>query len=255
MRRSSSGSGFMRLVSLALITALISMSFLAPSASALALSSSSYASFYNPQLPSSTYSIPASPSLPGFSLVGPLPGDEPVLVSIVVPLRNQGLLYSLAEEISTPGSPDYGHFLTRAQAEELFYPTQEFDQVKSYLESHGFRIVFTALDSALVAVGTASQVKDYLGLSVDLYSNGTLSYYAASGTPSLQGAYVYVSNVTAVLLWHPPDLVTGSTVEAVAAAAEPNQTFPLEGIPVTYLWSAYNETGSSPQATTARATR
>jgi len=180
----SPGSSVKRLIVLAALVALISTSLsISP---VVALSSSPFPSASTP-----SYSQrPPSPSLPGFSLVGPLSGDEPVLVSITVPLRNQGLLYSMAEGISTPGSPEYGHFLTRSQAEELFYPTQQFDRVKSYLESHGFRIEFTALDSALVAVGTASQVKEYLGLSVDLYSNGTLSYYATSDTPSISGAYV-----------------------------------------------------------------
>ncbi|WP_174448075.1 protease pro-enzyme activation domain-containing protein [Conexivisphaera calida] len=243
MGYSSSSSSWKRLISLAALAALISASFsISP---ALALSSPS--PIYSSSLPSAfvpAYSQqPPSPSLPGFSLVGPLPGDEPVLVSVTVPLRNQGLLYSMAEEISTPGSPEYDHFLTRSQAEELFYPTQEFDRVESYLESHGFRIEFAALDSALVAVGTASQVKEYLGLSVDLYSNGTLSYYATSGTPSISGAYVYVSNATSVLLWHPPDMVTGSALRGIAAIAGPNQTLPAEGMPVTYLRSAYNETG------------
>jgi subtilase family serine protease len=85
-------------------------------------------------------------------------------------------------------------------------------------------------------------VKEYLGLSVDLYSNGTLSYYATSDTPSISGAYVYASNATAALLWHPPDMVTGCTLKGIAATAGSNQTLPAEGISVTYLRSAYNET-------------
>ena len=244
MGHSFPGPGWKRLITLAALAVLISASFSTSSAASLSSPSSSF-----PSSPFSSASVPAysrqppSPSLPGFSLVGSLPGDEPVLISITVPLRNQGLLYSLAEEISTPGSPEYGHFLTKSQAEELFYPIQEFDRVESYLESHGFRVEFTALDSALVAVGTASQVREYLGLSLNLYTNGTLSYYAASGTPSISGAYVYVSNATSVLLWHPPDMVTGDTLRGIAAIAGPNQTLPAEGMSVTYLRSAYNETG------------
>jgi len=218
----------------------LSMSFGYMSAPAVALSSPA------PAVPATF--TPAgmaspAPALPGFRDSGPLSGSQPVLVAITIPLRNQQLLYSIAMEVSTPGSPDYGRFLTEGQAASLFYPTSEFDSVDSYLTAHGFRVELAALDSAIVAVGTASQVEEYLGLSVDLYSNGTLSYYAASGAPSLPGVYVYASNVTAVLLHSPPTLVAQGALSGLAASAEPNQTSPIEGIPAVDLRSAYNETG------------
>jgi subtilase family serine protease len=100
----------------------------------------------------------------------------------------------------------------------------------------------SALDSIIVAQGTASQVSQSLGLEFNVYSNGTESYYSASGVSALEGVYLYSSNVTSVLLAHPTSLVTESTITALrsSTSSQSNQTAPVESYPVTDIASAYN---------------
>ncbi|MDA4113260.1 MAG: protease pro-enzyme activation domain-containing protein [Thaumarchaeota archaeon] len=187
--------------------------------------------------------IPVVPTLlTGYRPMGPLSPSTPVTVTIGIPLQNGQSLQYLTEQISTPGSPMYHQFLSQAQIQR-FLPTAEFQVALAYLEQRGLTILSSSLDSIITAQGTASQVSQSMGLSLELYSNGTSSYYSASGVSQIPGAYVYSSNVTAVLLRHPPDLVTGATVSALdARASQTNQTVPIEAYPLKDLQSVYNAT-------------
>ena len=181
-------------------------------------------------------------ALPGYKPVGQLPPNYPVLVTIAIPLKNQQLLYSLLQQISNPRSPNYDHFLTYEQIKQLFLPVNQFESLKSYLQSKGFKVVLTAMDSALVVEGTAQQVKEYLGLSSVVYSNGTYSYYTLVGYPKID-AFVYASNVTGLILLHPNTLVTEKIASSLAQRLQPNMTAPISAISAKLLWKAYNTTG------------
>ena len=99
--------------------------------------------------------------------------------TLSIPLKNVGLLYYYALAVSNPSSPLYHHFLTKEQVEKLFYPTQQYEQVLSYLKQSGFNIILTAADSVIVATATVGQVEKYLGLNFEVLSNGTLIYYTS----------------------------------------------------------------------------
>ncbi|MDG6931740.1 MAG: peptidase S53 [Nitrososphaerota archaeon] len=179
--------------------------------------------------------------LPGYKNVGVYSSQQPLLVTVMIPLRNTGLLYSTVQQISSPSSPSYRHFLTQSAVKSTFYPVNRFNSVEDYLVSKGMKIVYTALDSVIVVSATPAQIRDDLGLSVYTFSNGSLSYYAGEGTPSLSGAYVYVSNITSILLHSPPDMVTSSMLESfMKNTMQPNQTSPIQGISAVDLRSAYN---------------
>ncbi|WP_117353835.1 protease pro-enzyme activation domain-containing protein [Acidilobus sp. 7A] len=143
--------------------------------------------------------------LPGYRYVGGMSRDAVVLGVLYVPLRNAQLIYYYAQAVSTPGSPLYHRFLTPQQVQELFYPTQRFEEAESYLASHGLRVLYTAADSIIVFEGTVKDVESALGVKVGMFSNGSLSYYAVTSySGNALGLVPYVSNVTAVIFRSPP---------------------------------------------------
>jgi len=152
-----------------------------------------------------TYPGAFAASLPGFRYVGNMNENAIVMGVIYVPLRNVQLIYYYAQAVSTPGSPLYHKFLTPQQVQELFYPTQQFKEVESYLTSHGLRVLYTAADSIIVFGGTVKDVESALGVKIGVFSNGSLSYYAiTSYSGNALGLAPYISNVTAVIFRSPP---------------------------------------------------
>jgi len=138
----------------------------------------------------------------------------------------------------------YHHFLTQQQIQE-FLPVAQYDAAISALSRAGLSIISSSLDSAIVAEGTASQVSQALGLKYAVYSNGSSSYYTASGADPISGSYLISSNFSSILLRQPTDLVTGHMVPALGTTSQSgnNQTAPIEAYPITDLQSVYNATG------------
>ncbi len=198
------------------------------------------ASAATPALPASSSVVPTV--LSGFEPSGAVPPSTPVTVTIGIPLENEQSLEYLTQQISTPGSPLYHDFISQAQA-QAYLPVSQYQTAVAFLQQSGLTITSSSLDSIIIAQGTASQVTRAFGLQMEMYSNGTSSYYGASGVSPIPGAYVYSSNVTALLLSHPPDLVTQAGLSALRShLAQSNQTAPLEAYPLTDLQSVYNAT-------------
>ncbi|MDP7983045.1 MAG: protease pro-enzyme activation domain-containing protein, partial [Conexivisphaerales archaeon] len=182
-------------------------------------------------------------ALVGFKPEGTLNPSADVLAVVYIPLRNQGLLYSLAKEVSTPGSSLYRKFMSASQAESLFMPSQaQLSAVISQLKSDGLTVIQSLGTSMLLVGGQASKFSS-LGLKFEVYDNGSVSYYTAEGESSIQGAQIYASNVTSVLFARPSTLVSGPQIAAMRRLAESeNQTFSIEGYSAAKLAKAYNAT-------------
>ncbi len=156
-------------------------------------------------LPSQTTSIG---TLSGFSYSGPVSSGTQVTATLVIPLRNIAELESMSEEISSPGSPLYHHFLTSAQEKSMFYPTVQYDCLMTQLNELGLKIISTSSDSIITVQGSSSQISSIFGLTENMYSNGTAYYYAGSGPTSFDGAILISSNVSAILHATPTTLIT-----------------------------------------------
>jgi len=178
--------------------------------------------------------------LSGYKSIGAADPNMPVTVSVAIPLRNVSGLGSLVKQISDPNSPNYRHFLSSAQASQMFLPTARYQSVLTYLTDHGFTIGFTALNSTIVATGSVSQVKQYLGLDTQMFTNGTYSYYAGTGATSLTGAYAYASNST--FLMARPDYLKSASFGSGPLPASYNVTFTEGGQSTKLLQSVYNAT-------------
>ncbi|MEM2615381.1 MAG: protease pro-enzyme activation domain-containing protein, partial [Thermoplasmatales archaeon] len=181
---------------------------------------------------------------PGFKNLGPISPDQVIQFEVFVPLRNTNLLSSDVVAISTPGSPMFDHFMTVSQVENLFTNAQLYRSVLSMLRAEGFNVELTAMNSVILASGTAGQVRNDLGINVNLFSNGSFTYYSSYGSSIIPGVDVIASNYSSMLFEHPSTLVTSSVINKEKAMAQQiNQTYSISAFPATYLQNVYNETG------------
>ena len=120
--------------------------------------------------------------LPGYTLVGPAPAGQVVLVNIALPLRNTAQLSSIAKAVSDPSSPLFGEFLSLEQIRRDFLPTADYQKMLAYLSDCRLPVVAKALDSVIVVQATVGQVRQYLHSDVNIYSNGASSYYMTKGS-------------------------------------------------------------------------
>jgi subtilase family serine protease len=79
---------------------------------------------------------------------------------------------AIAQAVSDPHSPSYGHYLTPAQFRHQFAPSQaSVNAVTSWLRSQGFAIDYTPQNNRYVAAeGTLSQAAAAFGTSFGLYA-------------------------------------------------------------------------------------
>jgi subtilase family serine protease len=91
--------------------------------------------------------------------VSATPDSQSVTFRVYLPWRNAAAAEALATSVSTPGSADYGKFLTPAQFRTRFAPsTADSAQVASWLKSQGFSVAGTPANRKYVeATGTAAQ--------------------------------------------------------------------------------------------------
>ena len=196
------------------------------------------------QLPTASAQVPpsskASP-LSSYKSVGTADPSTPVLVSVAIPLRNLPLLTSLVKQYSDPSSANFRHFLSYGEVTQMFLPAQsQYQSVLNYLIASGFTVESSALNSMIVIHGTAGQVSRSLGQKVDIFTNGTYSYYQTMGASSLAGAYSYGSNSSGLLMR--PDFMraAGAASGAVPCA---NVTCAEGGQSTKLLQRVYNSTG------------
>lgn len=168
-----------------------------------------------------------------FRFVGAAPAGLPVLASIAIPLRNLDLLSSLVKQVSDPTSPMFRQFPTDQQITQDFLPTAQYDSMMRYLSTTPLQVQFTALDSVIVIRGTVSQLNQYLGTGVNVFSNGTASYYMGSAQ-TFRGALLYASNATY--------LFARQAITALPASGA-NVTFTGGAVTANQLQAVYNATG------------
>ncbi|BBG24293.1 S53 family peptidase [Sulfuracidifex tepidarius] len=193
---------------------------------------------YSQQIPNTSLPSYNIPEVKGFVYEGTLNPHTSVVVTFQIPLRNLNLLYYYAEQTSDPGSTLYHHFLAKEQVRELFYPVHSYEKLLSWVKEEGLKVISSSTDSVIVVEGQAYQFQK-IGLNFLVFSNGTESYYAASGNLNEPvRAFVYSSNLSNIFFQHPSTLFTHMN----AKKENVNSTAPIEGYPIKSLWEAYNIT-------------
>jgi subtilase family serine protease len=102
----------------------------------------------------------ASPAASRTPSVGAVADDSSIQFEVDLKLPDQAAAESFAQAVSSPGSSQYGRYLTAAQWEHQFSPSeQNVDQVTAFLKRNGFTGVAASGDRMSVsATGTAAQV-------------------------------------------------------------------------------------------------
>lgn len=86
-------------------------------------------------------------------LVGPLPAEQRMNLTMVLPLRNQADLKSLLTRLYDPSSPDYRHFLTVDEFTERYGPTtDDYQAVVAFARSSGFTVTAAPSNRLVVPV-------------------------------------------------------------------------------------------------------
>ena len=123
------------------------------------------------------------------ALLSPLPADQQLHISIVLPLRNQTALTSLLSRLYDPKDPDYRHFLTVGQFTQQFGPTaDDYQAVVAFARSNGFVVGQSPANRLIVPMsGTAAQINQAFHVSMNVYQHPTenRTFYSPDREPSL----------------------------------------------------------------------
>ena len=100
----------------------------------------------------------AAPAIPSNAFVSAAAPTQVVSFSVYIPVRNQAALDALAAAQQTPGSPSYHKWLTAAQFNAQFGPTQtSIANVTTALQGQGFTVAGVT-GRAVQVTGTAAMV-------------------------------------------------------------------------------------------------
>ncbi len=123
------------------------------------------------------------------ALLSPLPADQQLHISIVLPLRNQTALTSLLSRLYDPKDPDYRHFLTVGQFTQQFGPTaDDYQAVVAFARSNGFVVGQSPANRLIVPMsGTVAQINRAFHVSMNVYQHPTenRTFYSPDREPSL----------------------------------------------------------------------
>jgi subtilase family serine protease len=188
------------------------------------------------------------------SKVGTADASQTVKLSAFLGFRNHDELSRLIAAQSTPGAPEYNHYLTAAQFRAQFAPSARDEaKVEDGLRALGFAVSGKPASNLYVEfTGTVAQVKTAFGVSQDLYSYSGKVMRANAEQPrlpaSLSGLVAAIDGLDeSGLLVHPfhrtiadEDAAGAATT---AAAAGPAATLPVAAnLPSPYCSTYFGDT-------------
>jgi subtilase family serine protease len=133
--------------------------------------------------------LPQQVSTGQVPVVGSMPPEQQLNLSIVLPLRNQKDLTSLLARLYNPSDPDYRQFLSVPQFTERFGPTiADYETVVAFAQTHGLAVTGAPANRLVVPVrGTVDQISKAFHVTMNLYRHPTedRSFFSADREPSL----------------------------------------------------------------------
>ncbi|MGA5817089.1 protease pro-enzyme activation domain-containing protein [Kitasatospora sp. NPDC094028] len=102
---------------------------------------------------------------------GDVPAEQQISVAVSLKLRNTEALDHFLTAVTTPGSPQFGKYLTPEQFTAQFGPTQQdVAQVKAYLAAQGLTVTEVSANRQVVSAhGTTAQVSQAFGTHESAY--------------------------------------------------------------------------------------
>ncbi|MGW7582103.1 protease pro-enzyme activation domain-containing protein [Kitasatospora sp. NPDC054768] len=184
---------------------------------------------------------------------GDVPAAQQIAVSVSLKLRDTDALDRFLAAVATPGTPEYGHYLTPEQFTARFGPTQAaVDQVRTYLAQQGLTVGDVSANRQVVnAHGTAAQVSQAFGTHESSYLDPQLqrAFFANDAAASIPSDLAAVVQGISGLDNHAVRknrIATPNAVTPNAASATPSGMAPAQ------YTGAYNlnKTGADGTGTT-----
>jgi Pro-kumamolisin, activation domain len=166
--------------------ALVVLAVAAPAAPAGSAASAAQSQAHTVALPGE---VPAVPS--GATRLGPLAASRMLHLTVGLTGADPAGLADEVAAVSTPGSPEYRHFLTAAQYAASFGPTAaEVHQVSAALRGEGLQVGTPSLGSSLLPVtGTAHTISAAFGTPLEgLRLHGGTSSFVNTAAPHIPAA-------------------------------------------------------------------
>lgn len=174
------------------------------------------------------------------SWVGSADESKAVTISVYLNFKNMDGLKALVAGQATPGSADYGRYLTPSQFHARFAPAAaDVARVEASLRSMGFTITREPTSRVYIeAKGTVGQIKQAFGVSQELYQYGGKIMRANAEEPklpaSIAGLVTFVGGLAETgQLIHPRHQKVGdeSLAASKTAGAVTKATAPLAAPP------------------------
>ncbi len=108
-------------------------------------------------------------------------------VDIALGVRNSTQLDALIDAASTPGSSDYGHYLTQQQYLDQYAPTEaQVAATSSWLEGNDLDVTTVSPDNLIVhARGTVAHLEDAFGVDIRNFRYDGQAFSANTSDPSV----------------------------------------------------------------------
>ena len=146
-----------------------------------------------------------SPAASRTPQTGAAPAGNTINFSVDLALADPSGAAAFAQSVSTPGSPSYHQYLTAAQWEARFSPSQSsVDQVKAFLKQNGFTVGKVPADRMEVpASGTTAQIEKAFSTTLGVHTvqgqSVVLADQPLSVPSSIAGAVSGITGVNEVL--------------------------------------------------------
>ncbi|MEI9931935.1 MAG: protease pro-enzyme activation domain-containing protein [Rhizomicrobium sp.] len=119
--------------------------------------------------------VPAAVSEHRAALTGAVDPATHMQMQVVLPMRNKEELSELARAVSTPGNPQYRHYLSVAQFTKRFGPTKgDYAAAQKFFAAHELAVTHTFANRYMFQIeGSAANVERTLHVKLNLYKHPT----------------------------------------------------------------------------------
>ena len=119
---------------------------------------------------------------------GPVQPSQQITVTVHLKMPNEAAFNKLLEDLYTPGSPSYHHWLTNADIAKYAPSSAEVNSVKKELQSHGLAVLSVSSDNLSVrARGPASGVESAFQTQIHEFERQGKVFHANVTPASLAG--------------------------------------------------------------------
>jgi kumamolisin len=158
-----------------------------------------------------------------------LPAGQPMPTGQTIQLTfnlifNDAALDSTIQQIYTPGSPTFHHYLTPQQIRESFGPSNaQLGQVQRWLQQQGYRILnVDPLATAIEVEASVGVIEQSMHLQLEQYRLAGHQFYMQNGTPqlpasiaSLVQSVIGLNNFAIPRIWSSHSSLSSQSTQAV----------------------------------------